>query len=76
MLIIYNKSILWFLHFRNVFILINYLQSNNIPHNVYATRALDRDFSSNDSDDTRNCVRVFVWARTPSGMLCCVHTYI
>lgn len=57
-----------FMVFRTVFILIDYLQKNNIAHNIYITRALNKDLNTNDPD-TRNCVRVFVWARTPSGEL-------
>jgi len=53
--------------FRKVFILINYLQQNNIPYNIYITRALEEDLHTNDFDDTRNCVRIFIWARSPSG---------
>lgn len=60
---------------RNVFILINYLQKNKIPHNIYVTRALNKELNFNnlEVDLTRNCVRVFIWARTPSGKaLICV----
>lgn len=59
--------------FRTVFILISYLQKNNIPHNIYITRALNKELNTSDLDDTRNCVRVFVWARAPSGKLCIIH---
>lgn len=58
--------------FRTVFIMINYLQQKNIPHNIYITRALNKDLNTSDSDDFRNCVRVFIWARIPSGE-CYIH---
>lgn len=48
-------------------ILIDYLQKNNIPHNIYITRALYKDLNYN-CDDIRNCIRIFIWARTPSGI--------
>jgi len=53
--------------FRTVFIMINYLQQKNIPHNMFITRALVKDLNINDFNDLRNCVRVFIWARTSSG---------
>lgn len=56
-----------FFIFRKVFILVDYLQKKNIPHNIYITRALNKDLDTNDLGNTRNCVRVFIWARTPSG---------
>lgn len=60
--------------FRTIFILISYLQKNNIPHNIYITRALNKELSSSDLDDIRNCLRVFIWARTPSGELLIIHS--
>lgn len=57
------------MNFRKVFILVNYLQKNNIPHNIYITRALNKNIDVRDCNETRNCVRVFIWARTPSGKL-------
>lgn len=59
-----------FIVFRKVFILINYLQKNNIPHNIYVTRALNKDINDSYYVDTRDCIRVFIWARTPSGKSC------
>lgn len=50
-------------------ILIDYLQKNNIPHNMYITRALYKDLNTHNCDDIRNSLRIFVWARTPSGIL-------
>ncbi|VVC29684.1 Hypothetical protein CINCED_3A003101 [Cinara cedri] len=55
---------------KEIFILVDYLQKNNIPHNIYITRALNKDLNTTDLTNTRNCVRVFVWARYPSGDKC------
>lgn len=59
--------------FRNIFVLIHYLQTNNIPHNIYVTRASNNDFNHDNFDVIRNCVRVFVWARTQSGKYNGIH---
>lgn len=52
---------------KTVFIMINYLQQKNIPHNIFITRALVKDLNTSDFNDLRNCVRVFIWARISSG---------
>lgn len=52
---------------KTVFIMINYLQQKNIPHNIFITRALAKDLNIDDLNNSRNCVRVFIWARTSSG---------
>ncbi|XP_050436798.1 GDP-D-glucose phosphorylase 1 isoform X2 [Adelges cooleyi] len=49
-----------------VFVLIYHLQNYNIPHNIYITRGIDHKIS-NIADDKRNCIRIYVWARNPSG---------
>jgi len=55
------------MYFRTVYIMINYLQQKNIPHNIFITRALVKDLNVNDFNNSRNCVRVFIWARISSG---------
>ncbi|XP_072753958.1 GDP-D-glucose phosphorylase 1 isoform X2 [Anoplolepis gracilipes] len=43
------------------FLVVSYLQSHQIAHNVYITRAKSRP-----SDDLYNDVRIYIWARKPS----------
>jgi len=62
--------------FRTVFIMINYLQQKNIPHNIFITRALAKDLNNADLNNSRNCVRVFIWARTFSGKIYFHKTYL
>lgn len=61
--------------FSTVFVLIDYLQKNNVAHNIYVTRALNKDLNTSDID-ARNCVRVFIWARTWSGKLYYTKSFI
>jgi len=55
------------MYFRTVYIMINYLQQKNIPHNIFITRALTKHLNVSDFNNSRNSVRVFIWARIPSG---------
>jgi len=55
------------MYFRTVYIMINYLQKKNIPHNIFITRAVVKDLNVNDFKNSRNCVRVFIWPRISSG---------
>jgi len=55
------------MYFRTVYVMINYLQKKNIPHNIFITRALDKDLNVSDFKNSRNCVRVFIWPRISSG---------
>lgn len=50
---------------RTVYHLTSYLQDANIPHNLYVTRGS----KFNSSDDVYNTVRVYIWARKPSGAI-------
>ncbi|XP_011261105.1 GDP-D-glucose phosphorylase 1 isoform X2 [Camponotus floridanus] len=43
------------------FLIVNYLQSHQVAHNVYITRA-----KSGLNDDLYNDIRIYIWARKPS----------
>jgi len=62
--------------FRTVFIMINYLQQKDISHNIFITRALAKDLNTGDFNNSRNCVRVFIWARLSSGEFYLHKTFI
>ncbi|XP_054256843.1 GDP-D-glucose phosphorylase 1-like isoform X2 [Macrosteles quadrilineatus] len=50
---------------RDVYKLVNLLQESEIPHNVTVTRG--SGFQEQNPGESRNHVRVYVWARKPTG---------
>ncbi|XP_065207958.1 GDP-D-glucose phosphorylase 1 [Planococcus citri] len=65
---------------KNVYRLVKFLQTRNIPHNLYITRGIPFDKTLSNSlldvlndelpdyhdSRTRTCLRIFVWPRKPS----------